>query len=114
MSIEKTQQRYLKHSDQERSCRGKMAFSDKKFANKAAQAGKDGSAPKSLKAYKCRHCPFWHVGKSQHVGRSLEERVECPNGCGRQVRAKRLENHLERCHPDEVDQAFDSYQHDLE
>lgn len=97
MGIEKDQQRYLRHSDKRRSCDGKIAFSDKKIATQAAGAAKDRGRVNSIRAYKCRHCPFWHIGKSVHIGQSLEERVDCPNGCGKKIRIRRLDSHLERC-----------------
>jgi len=97
MEFGKTQRRYLNFSDEDRSCRGKMAFSDKKMASAAAKSVREKKRATNLKAYKCRHCPFWHIGRSQHVGRSLEERVACPRGCGNEIRQSRLANHLARC-----------------
>jgi len=74
-----------------------MAFSDKKMANQAAKAANERARLHNIKAYPCRFCKLWHIGKSVNYKRTLEERVECPNGCGLQIRYSRLEAHTAKC-----------------
>lgn len=97
MNFGKRQKRYLNYSDKFRSCTGKMAYANKKQATRAAKEITVRKRVTNMRAYHCRYCPFWHVGRSEHIGRSLEERVECPKGCGNQIRQSRLEKHLPYC-----------------
>lgn len=97
MALSKTGKRYLNYSDEFRSCTGKMAYANKKQATRAAKEITVRKRVTNMRAYHCRYCPFWHVGRSEHVGRSLEDKVECPKGCGNKIRQSRLEKHLTYC-----------------
>ena len=87
----------MNHDDRFRSCTSKMAFANKKQAKSAVKEITERKRTVNMRAYKCRYCPFWHMGRSQSVGRSVEERVTCPRGCGNQIRQSRLEKHLTYC-----------------
>ena len=69
-------QRYERFNDRSRSCMGKMAFSDKKMATNAATNTNNRFRRMRVRAYKCRHCPFWHIGKSAHMGKALQRQQE--------------------------------------
>lgn len=98
MASYKEQARYLRFDQKTRSCLGKMVYTDKKRAAKAAQEmqGKSNKQTK-IQAYKCGYCPGYHIGRSTNIKRSLEERVECSGGCGAMIRSSKLSAHLRRC-----------------
>lgn len=89
MSIQKTVNRYMNQPDKVRSCAFKKRMTKKEADVIASE--------RNIKAYKCRHCPAWHVGHSRSLGRLMEPRSSCPKGCQRQIRASRLEKHLNKC-----------------
>ena len=54
----------LTEADRQRSCEQKQAYKSEATAVKSAQAMQE-KGHGALEAYKCRHCPFWHIGHGE-------------------------------------------------
>lgn len=59
--MEKTQT--TKHEN--RSCLQKVKYHTKDSAKKTAKAMRLKFKEKNIKPYRCKYCPFWHVGHTR-------------------------------------------------
>ena len=58
--------KWIEDIDKESSCTNKVGYNRESSANNACKAMKRKGVL-GLEAYKCRHCPKWHIGHSlQH------------------------------------------------
>ena len=90
----------------ERACFGKKVYRTEELALKAEKVHVNKYQDSGMNHYKCKFCPYYHIGHRMGQSHGNNHRLLCPTGCGRLIPEISLDRHVEHCLPPELNGVF--------